>query len=162
MQKLLAPLALALAGLAATPALAYADLTAFFGVGHRPETRTAKGVAFGVAIIAVGFEVEYSDISEKDTADKLAPRLRTGMVNAIVQTPTSGAQLYATAGVGLYRENLRADWQETSTALNLGGGLKMGLLGPLKLRVDYRLFMLRGNPLEKTVHRIYAGLNTSF
>lgn len=153
---------LAVAGLMATPAAAYADITAFFGVGHRPETRAAKGVSFGISLIAVGFEVEYSDISEKDTADALAPRLRTGMVNAIVQTPTSGAQLYATAGVGLYRENLRADFQETNTAFNIGGGIKMGLFGPVKLRVDYRLFTLRGAPIEKTVHRVYAGLNTSF
>lgn len=153
---------LAMAGLMAAPTAAYADITAFLGVGHRPETRAAKGVAFGISLIAVGFEVEYSDISEKDKTDALAPRLRTGMVNAIVQTPTSGAQVYATAGVGLYRENLRADYQETSTAFNIGGGIKMGLFGPVKLRVDYRLFTLRGEPIAKTVHRVYAGLNTSF
>jgi opacity protein-like surface antigen len=153
---------LALTTLVATPTLAYADITAFFGVGHRPDTRTVKGAAFGLTLISVGFEVEYSDFSEKDEADATAPRLRTGMVNAIVQTPTSGAQLYATAGIGLYRENFRADFQETSTAINIGAGLKMGLLGPLKLRVDYRLFSLRGEPIEKTVHRIYAGLSASF
>jgi len=162
LRKTIATGLLAVAGLAATPSVASADITAFLGVGHRPETRAAKGAAFGVSLIAVGFEVEYSDISEKDTADALAPRLRTGMVNAIVQTPTSGAQLYATAGVGLYRENLRADFQETNTAFNIGGGLKMGLFGPVKLRVDYRMFTLRGAPTEKTVHRVYAGLNTSF
>ena len=38
----------------------------------------------------------------------------------------------------------------------------MGLFGPVKLRVDYRLFTLRGAPTEKTVHRVYAGVNTSF
>ena len=152
---------LAVASLAAAPTAAYADITAFLGVGH-PDTRAAKGLSFGISLIAVGFEVEYSDISEKDTADTLAPRVRTGMVNAIVQTPTSGAQLYATAGVGVYRENLRADYQETNTTFNVGGGVKMGLFGPVKLRVDYRLFTLRGEPIKKTVHRVYAGLNTSF
>jgi hypothetical protein len=30
---------LALTTLVATPTLAYADITAFFGVGHRPDTR---------------------------------------------------------------------------------------------------------------------------
>lgn len=141
------------------PASAAADITAFFGAGHKPKTRTAKGLAVGISLIMVGFEVEYSDISEKD-ADA-APRLRTGMVNAIVQTPTSGAQLYATAGVGAYRESLR-DFQETNTGINIGAGLKLGLMGPLKMRVDYRFFKLRGDALTTTVHRVYAGLNTSF
>lgn len=145
--------------LLAVPAAAAADVTAFFGAGHKPKTRAAKGVAVGITLILVGFEVEYSDISEKD-ADG-APRLRTGTINALVQTPTSGAQLYATAGVGAYRENYR-DRQESNTAINIGGGLKLGLLGPLKMRVDYRLFKLRGDALYTTVHRVYAGLNTSF
>jgi len=148
----------ALFGLMAAPNTAHADITAFLGAAT-PETRMAKGLSFGVSVIVVGFEVEYSDISAKEDAG--APRIRTGMVNAIVQTPTPGVQLYGTAGVGGYRENLLGE-SETSTAFNIGGGLKMGLLGPLKLRVDYRLFTLRGNPVEQTVHRVYAGLNTSF
>lgn len=151
---------LAICLLLGAPASAAADITAFFGAGHKPKTRAAKGLAVGISLIMVGFEVEYSDISEKD-ADA-APRLRTGMVNAIVQTPTSGAQLYATAGAGAYRESLRGGFQETNTGINIGAGLKLGLMGPLKMRVDYRLFKLRGNPLYSTVHRVYAGLNTSF
>lgn len=146
--------------LLAVPASAAADITAFFGATNKPKTRVAKGLAVGISLIMVGFEVEYSDISEKD-ADA-APRLRTGMVNAVVQTPTSGAQLYATAGVGMYRESLRGGFQETNTGLNIGAGLKLGLMGPLKMRVDYRLFRLRGDALYNTVHRVYAGLNTSF
>ncbi|NQW03614.1 MAG: outer membrane beta-barrel protein [Acidobacteria bacterium] len=146
--------------LLAAPAAAYADITVFFGAGHKPETRTAKGAAFGLTLLAVGFELEYSDISEKDSA--AAPRLRTAMANAIVQTPTAGAQLYATAGVGMYRENLRGEFRETNTGLNIGGGLKLNLLGPMKMRVDYRLFRLRGNALYSTVHRVYAGVSTSF
>lgn len=156
-----APALMAFAGLVATPAVASADITAFFGVGHGPETRTAKGVAFGLSVVVVGFEIEYSDISAKDDAEALAPRLRTGTVNAIVQTPTAGAQLYGTVGVGGYRENLLGE-SETSTAFNIGGGLKLGLMGPLKLRIDYRLFTLRGDPVRATVHRVYAGLNAGF
>lgn len=161
MRKILATGLLAVAALAATPAAAHADITAFFGAGRGPETRLAKGLAFGVSVLVVGFEVEYSDISAKDDPGALAPRLRTGTINAIVQTPTPGVQLYATAGVGGYRENMLGD-TETSTVLNVGGGLKLNLFGPLRLRVDYRLFTLRGNPVEKTVHRVYAGVNTSF
>lgn len=160
MRKSLTSGLLALLVIAATPGLAWADITAFFGVGHRPETRVMKGAAIGMTLVVAGFEVEYADIAEKD-ADS-APRLRTGLINGFVQTPTSGAQLYATAGVGLYRESLRGIYQETHTAINIGGGLKMGLMGPVKLRVDYRLLRLNGNPLEKTVHRVYAGLNAAF
>lgn len=151
---------LALLLLAAVPSAASADITAFFGVGHRPETRVMKGAAIGMTLVIAGFEVEYADIAEKDAA--AAPRLRTGLINGFVQTPTSGAQLYATAGVGLYRESLRGLYQETHTAINIGGGLKMGLMGPVKLRVDYRFLRLNGNPIEKTVHRVYAGLNAAF
>jgi len=143
-----------------SPATASADITAFLGLGNKPATRVAKGLSLGISLLVVGFEIEYSEISEK-TAD-LAPRLRTGMVNALVQTPTSSAQLYATAGAGVYRESFKAGPQETNTGLNIGGGIKMGLMGPLKLRLDYRLFKLRGDARHKTVHRVYAGVNAAF
>ena len=40
--------------------------------------------------------------------------------------------------------------------------MKISLLGPLRARVDYRVFRLRGEPLHETVHRVYAGLNMKF
>jgi opacity protein-like surface antigen len=147
----------------AVPKPAAADITVFFGVGNKPETRAARGLSLGMTLLVVGFEAEYSDISEK--ADKGAPRLRTGMVNAIVQTPTSGVQLYATAGAGAYREALRVglvETRETNVGLNFGGGIKMNFFGPVKLRVDYRQFRLRGDPRFRTVNRIYAGINAGF
>jgi opacity protein-like surface antigen len=141
----------------AVPATAAADNTAFLGLGTKPATRAARGLAFGVTLVVVGFEGEYSSISE-DTADG-APRVRTGMINALVQTPTSGAQVYATAGAGVYRESFRNGPQETNTGVNIGGGIKLGLIGPLKLRLDYRIFKFRGDALHKTVQRVYVGLN---
>jgi len=141
----------------AVPATAAADITAFLGLGTKPATRAARGLAFGVTLLVVGFEGEYSDVSE-DAADN-APHLRTGMINAIVQTPTKGAQVYATAGAGVYRESFRNGPQETNTGLNIGGGVKLGLIGPLKLRLDYRVFKFRGDALHKTVQRVYVGLN---
>lgn len=143
--------------LLAVPATAAADITAFLGLGSKPATRAARGLAFGVTLLVVGFEGEYSDISE-DTADN-APHVRTGMINALVQTPTSGAQLYATAGAGVYRESFRNGPQETNTGLNIGGGVKLGLFGPLKLRLDYRIFKFRGDAVHKTIQRVYVGLN---
>ena len=143
--------------LLAVPAAAAADVTAFLGLGMKPATRSAKGAAIGMTLVVVGFEGEYSSISE-DTADS-APSVRTGMINAIVQTPTGSTQLYATAGAGLYRESFRNGPSETNTGVNIGGGIKRGLLGPVKLRVDYRIFKFRGDALHKTLHRVYVGLN---
>jgi len=144
----------------AAPATAAADITAFLGAANKPATRVAKGLSLGISLLVVGFEAEYSEISEK--AADLAPRLQTGMLNALVQTPTSSAQLYATAGAGVFRESFTGGARETNTALNIGGGVKMGLVGPLKLRLDYRLFKLRGDARHKTVHRVYAGVNAAF
>lgn len=151
---------LSAAALLVAPATASADITAFLGLGTKPATRAARGLAFGVTLLVVGFEAEYADTSE-DIADG-APHVRTGMLNALVQTPTKGAQLYATAGAGVFRESFRNGPQETNTGLNIGGGLKLGLFGPLKLRLDYRIFKFRGEAVHKTVQRVYVGLNTGF
>jgi len=40
--------------------------------------------------------------------------------------------------------------------------VKIALAGPIRARVDYRLFRLKGEPLYDTVHRVYAGLNINF
>ena len=151
---------LSTAALLATPAKASADITAFLGLGTKPSTRAARGLSFGVTLLVVGFEAEYADISE-DLADG-APHVRTGMINALVQTPTKAAQVYATAGAGVFRESFRNGPQETNTGLNIGGGVKVGLLGPLKMRLDYRVFKFRGDAVHKTVQRFYVGLNTGF
>lgn len=144
---------------AATPA--FADATLFIGSTSTPSNRQAKGVAVGVGLLIVGFEFEYSNTSE-DTA-KSAPQLRTGMGNALLQTPFAimGFQPYFTAGGGLYRETL-GTLQETQFGMNTGGGVKINLLGPLRARVDYRVFNLRGSPQQSVVHRVYAGVNLKF
>jgi len=63
--------------------------------------------------------------------------------------------------LAVYRERLGGS-SETSLAVNLGGGAKIRLLGPLRLRLDYRLFSLRGDPLHDRYHRLYAGANLGF
>lgn len=151
---------LSAAALFAVPAPAAADITAFLAMANKPANRVGTGLALGLKFLVVGVEFEYATINEKTSKD--APQLRTGMVNALVQTPTSGAQLYATLGGGVFREKFLGGPQETNTAINLGGGVKLGLVGPVKLRVDYRLFKLRGDAVHKTVHRVYAGLNAGF
>jgi len=140
---------------------AFADGTAFIGGAGSPSTRQARGFAVGMALLIVGFEFEYSNISE-DVADA-APRLRTGMGNVLLQTPVaiSGVQPYFTIGGGGYRENLDTR-QETNFGLNTGGGVKINLIGPLRVRADYRVFTLKGSPLYDVVHRVYVGANIKF
>lgn len=140
---------------------ASADITGFLGISPTPETHGARGFAVGFGVLVVGFEFEYSNLGEDE--DKGAPSLRTGSGNILVQTPieVSGIQLYGTIGGGLYRERL-VNQQETSFTTNLGGGAKIRLVGPLRLRLDYRLFRLNGDPLHQTYHRVYAGANIGF
>lgn len=144
----------------ATPA--FADLTAFLGSNRTPSNRTVTGAALGISLLIVGFEFEYSATREDRAAH--APSLKTGMFNVVVQTPfggLSGLQFYGTAGGGMYREQLDVR-EESSFGSNIGGGVKISLAGPLRLRFDYRLFSLRGNPLHRRPQRLYAGLNFAF
>jgi hypothetical protein len=46
--------------------------------------------------------------------------------------------------------------------LNNGLGVKVNLLGPVRLRVDYRVFRLGRDALHSPAHRVYAGLNLKF
>jgi hypothetical protein len=149
---------LALALIAVAPAPAQADVTAFLGATLTPSSRAVRGAAVGISLLVVGFEFEYASTAE-DFAEA-APSLKTGMINGLVQTPTS-TQLYLTAGGGFFREQL-GDFSETSFGTNIGGGIKLSLVGPLRLRIDYRVFNPRGSALHKNPQRFYAGANLTF
>src|SRR5688572_29140187 len=153
--------ALAAAVLFGAAAPAFADATAFIGTTSTPANRQARGFALGVGLLIIGFEFEYASTSEE--VEDGAPGLRTGMGNVLVQTPFAvfGLQPYFTTGGGAYRETFGTR-QETHFGINSGGGVKISLLGPVRARVDYRVFHLRGEPLHDTVHRVYGGVNLSF
>jgi hypothetical protein len=140
---------------------AWADATVFLGTASAPSNRTTRGFALGAGLLVIGFEFEYGD-TVKDEQDG-APSLRTGMGNLLIQTPfaIAGFQPYFTTGLGVYRESL-GDLGETNFGFNNGGGVKISLIGPLRARVDYRIFSLRGSPIEDTVHRLYVGANLKF
>ena len=141
------------------PAPAFADITAFVGLLNKPESRPTRGFAAGIGLLVVAFEFEYANAAED--LEKARPSLTTGMGNIVVQTPFSKLQFYGTVGGGVYRERL-GDVQETNLGTNIGGGVKFALLGPLRARVDYRIFNFRGEPIHATVQRFYAGLNVKF
>jgi hypothetical protein len=145
----------------ALPSHAFADFTAFLGVNPTPTSRPVRGLSAGAGLLIVAFEFEYANTS--DDLDELAPGLKTFMGNALLQTPIpiAGMQFYATAGAGGYRETL-LDESETNVGVNFGGGVKLSLAGPLRLRLDYRVFTLQGAPLHSKPQRFYAGLNLKF
>jgi hypothetical protein len=140
---------------------AFADATVFIGTSATPANRQVKGFALGVGLLVVAFEFEYASTVEEPLDG--APALRTGMGNVVLQTPFAlmGFQPYFTTGGGGYRETLETQ-QETHVGINSGGGVKISLLGPVRARIDYRVFKLRGEPIHDTVHRVYAGLNLKF
>ena len=139
-------------------------MTGFLGLNATPQRRAVKGLAVGAGLLIAGFEVEYADTSE----DLLlrGPRLRTFMFNGLVQTPIPIArmQFYATAGGGGYREGFSdlPNGTKTNVAINVGGGAKISLAGPIRLRLDYRVFTLKGSPRYANVQRFYAGINLKF
>jgi opacity protein-like surface antigen len=149
---------LAVALLALTSVPARADLTAFLGANMTPANRQVRGAALGIGVLVIGFEFEYA--YSPDDPSAAAPSLKTGMGNLLLQTPVAfmGFQPYFTTGGGIYQEELGAH-SDTSVGFNTGGGVKVSLVGPLRLRVDYRIFKLGSGALNSPSHRFYAGLN---
>ena len=140
----LAMFLLALMALLASATPARADVTAFLGLSPTPDNHLVRGFSGGVSLIILGFEFEYARLSED--IDEQLPGLKTYSGNVLVQTPTR-MQLYATIGAGAYQEEL-GDAEETHVGINIGGGVKIPLLGPLRVRADYRVFQLRGAPIH--------------
>ena len=165
------PLVIAPLLLLATAAPARADLTAFLGRVTAPENRTTSGFAIGTGLLIVGFEFEYGAVQERLRTDDIdivedAPSLKTYMFNGLLQTPVPIArtQFYGTIGGGVYNEKLSIDPGNDGTnfGTNIGGGAKITLAGPLRVRLDYRVFSLRGTPRHATFQRLYAGVNLKF
>lgn len=168
------PCALLLVLLAATPARA--DLTAFIGSQTNPSTRVTRGISAGSGFLVIGFEGEYAQAGGDDecpapsSAVGCTPSVRTVMFNGLVQTPRGivpKVQLYATAGGGYYRVRYESlDVQDTGFGTNVGGGVKIELVGPLRVRLDYRIFRLGDEfeafGVESTAQRFYAGVNLAF
>ena len=128
---------LAAAVLSTIAAPAFADITAFIGATTTPANRLARGLAAGAGLVIIGFEFEYADTTDDPLVS--APSLKTGMANVLFQTPTEifGFQPYFTTG----------------------GGVKIRLAGPLRARIDYRVFKLGSGALHSPAHRVYVGLN---
>jgi opacity protein-like surface antigen len=138
---------------------ARADVTAFLGANTTPANRQVRGGAIGTGLVIIGFEVEFAFTPDDPSA--AAPSLKTGMGNLLLQAPFQDFQPYITSGVGIFNESLGTH-SETNFGSNVGGGVKIGLAGPVRLRVDYRAFKLGSGALNSPAHRIYLGLNLKF
>src|SRR4029453_16921401 len=152
----LIPCPLSLVILLLLPSTASADITAFLGANPTPMARPVKGLAAGMGLVIVGFEFEYAHTNE-DLAEA-APGLWTYMFNGLLQTPIpiAGMQFYGTAGGGVYRETLE-DHSEADGGLSGGGGGKIAPIRPIRLRLDYRVFTLKGDARHSKPQRFYAG-----
>jgi opacity protein-like surface antigen len=180
--RLLCALLLLLAG----SAPARADITVFLG-GSRvntapanPEsdksTRLDKGFAVGLSLVIIGFEFEWATmagdelqentcVTASDFRALCVPSLTTGMGNVLLQTPHGLApfQVYGTVGAGFYKERYSPfDESDYGGGTNVGGGVKIDLVGPLRVRLDYRLFKLANDAFHDTSQRFYAGANLAF
>jgi hypothetical protein len=158
MKRLLILPTLTLLAIGLSPASASADITAFLSVSPTPANHAGSGVAVGMGLVVVGFEFEYSALAKNDATG--VPGLKCGMGNVLVQTPTKKLQFYATTGGGAYSES-QGSTSTTGFGTNVGGGAKIGLVGPLRLRVDYRVYQLQGGATYKNPKRFYVGLNLS-
>ena len=140
---------------------AFADMTLFAG-STTTTARTTLGATLGLSLQPVGLEFEYGDTP----ADRRAgnPALRTGLFNLVVGAPfprVGRIRIYGTAGAGVYRESL-AERTRTGLAASGGGGIYFRLAGPFRIRLDYRLFALRGDARHRPPRRAYAGLDVAF
>jgi hypothetical protein len=147
---------LLVAGLASP---ASADITGFLATSSTPAKHSGAGFAIGGGLAIVGFEFEYCRLVEDEV--NAIPGLRTGMGNLLLQSPTKGFQVYGTVGGGMFSESYRGT-SVTSFGSNIGGGAKIPLVGPVRLRLDYRIYNLHGSPLYTTPKRFYAGVSVSF
>ena len=149
---------LLLLGAGAGPASA--DLTVF--AGHATPDRVMWGAALGISLRPVGLEFEYAGMpaagSESD------PARQTGLCNLIVGAPLDRnrrLELYGAVGGGTYRERTGTHTR-TGLAAGAGAGVNISLRGSLRLRIDYRLLVLRGARVDRRPRRVYAGLDMPF
>jgi opacity protein-like surface antigen len=185
MSRAIRTLVLIVSVLLLAPRAAHADLTAFIGAAFSGKPQDAvvgdshttlnRGLSVGFGLLIVGFEFEWSATHGEEPGDgtcvigtmrgSCAPSLTTVMGNVLLQTPRGigPVQVYGTVGAGGYRERYEAiDASTTSVGTNVGGGVKINLLGPLRVRVDYRVFKLSGGAVHVTPQRLYIGANLAF
>lgn len=150
------------------PVSARADATVLMGPMFLDGARSSFGVAFSYSPYIAGFEIEYLGTLDR----RPAGRSSAGGIFAslIVQPVTiSSFQPFAIAGFGMWGETFPdGTGSGALEAKNIGGGVKIGVSERLRLRLDYRLFVL-GDPEDSSrapstrrPQRFSAGLHLVF
>jgi hypothetical protein len=150
------------------PVSARADATILVGLMSVDGPRPSVGVAYTYCPSVAGFEIEYLGTLGNDTADHSSAGGIFGSL--IVQPPTiSNVQFFAIAGFGIWGETF-ANGGGTGEldAKNIGGGVKIRIARHLRLRLDYRLFVVDDpegsshRPSTKHPQRFSTGLQLVF
>ena len=103
-----------------------------------PTNRTTKGFAVGAGLLIVGFEFEYSSTGEDVEHRRAVAEDRHGQrAAADARLPSSASSRTSQrAPASTAKRSGRA---RTRVRVGTGGGVKISLAGPLRLRVDYRV-----------------------
>jgi hypothetical protein len=135
--------------LGAGPSTARADATVFVGGLASGSMRSINGVSIGLFPPQTagmgGFELEYARTVKGDTMS----RIDTLGGNVVLQSMVFARrlQMYGSLGAGMYGEtDVDGRGSGEVASGNFGGGVKVHVGGPLRLRFDYRIFMLGHAP----------------
>lgn len=151
-----------------SPAQAQATGALLLGLLTLDRPRPSVGVAFGYSPSVAGFEIEYlGTVGGESGGHSSAGGI---FANVIVHPATVGAlQLFVVGGFGLWGEKFE-DGKGTGElgATDIGGGVRIWMTEHLRLRLDYRLFLLgdpegaSGVPSSRHPQRFSAGLHLAF
>jgi hypothetical protein len=134
------------------PVSARADATVLVGLTSVDDPRPSYAFSFGYRPSAVGFEIEYVSTMPGDYS-------AGGIFASVIVQPVtiSKVQIFTVGGVGVWGEGFEGGKRTgVLTAGNIGGGALVPLSGPLRLRLDYRLFLL-GEVSKEEVGAIAPG-----
>ena len=149
------------------PVSARADATVLVGLKSVEGLRPSFAWSFGYRPSAVGVEVEYLSTRPGDYS-------AGGIFGSVIVIPVTiaKAHIFVVGGVGVWGEGFEGGKRTgVLSAVNVGGGVLVDLTGPLKLRLDYRLFRLGEvskeeigaiAPSRKYPQRIAVGLYFDF
>jgi hypothetical protein len=154
--------------LSAAPAVAQppdspVSITAFGGVAMAFGPHPATGVAIALKPHPGPVSLEFEYLRSRPDPFASGSGIASLAGNILVQPSwqRSRFQYYGTLGVGFY--SLVRDYQgSTDSARNIGGGAKVTLAGPWKLRMDYRAFLLARTGGAQLAHRFYVGVVAGF
>jgi hypothetical protein len=134
----------------------------FTGIVPTPAVRPTMGFAVGGGVAPTGFELELARSGSR--LSKGAPSLNTYMVNFFgsFPVPVERLRIYAIGGIGIWNEQFEAGHGAGEFGKNLGVGALYEIAGPLKARLDYRVYFLNdsqdAHPVYPHPQRLTVGL----